>query len=576
MARKKVGDILIEKGVISEAQLEQALTEQKKTGRKIGQILVESGLITENQLIDTISERLKIPKISLDSMVIDPSVIELVPVEVARRYCLVPAFRIGDNLTVAMSDPLNIIAIEELKYLTKCDIKRVISSRDQINAAIDQYYSVADSLSGVIGTYRDPKLEAAVVKDDAAKAFQEDDAPVVKLVNLIINQAVKARASDIHIEPDENQLRIRYRINGVMKEEAAPPKNLQSEIISRIKVASNMDVSEKRLPQDGRLMVKVDGNDVDLRISTLPTIHGEKVVIRILDRRILEMGLSQLGISRDINEHWKRLIQLKEGLILITGPTSSGKTTTLYSVLKEVNSIEKNIITVEDPVEYSLDLINQVQTNEKAGLTFASSLRSILRQNPDIIMIGEIRDRETAVMALRSAITGHLVFSTLHTNDAPSSITRLIDMGMEKFLVASALKGVMAQRLVRTNCPHCIEEYKPNDTQLRLAGLQKEAEQVKFMRGIGCSRCRNTGFKGLTGIFELVTVDETMAEMIIDNTSDVKLRNYALSRNYRPLFHNGIDKVKSGEVNLEEMLRVISISEKEIPVLGERESVVDV
>ncbi|PKK82220.1 MAG: type II secretion system protein GspE [candidate division Zixibacteria bacterium HGW-Zixibacteria-1] len=463
MSRKKVGDILIEKGLITNEQLETALKEQEKTGRKIGQILVESGMITETELIDTISERLKIPRISLESMVIDPSVIGLVPVEVARRYCLIPAFKIGDNLTVAMSDPLNIIAIEELKYLTKCDVKRVVAPRTEINAAIDQYYSVADSLSGVIGAYPDRKAEEILLEKQRLASFQEDDAPVVKLVNLIINQAVKTKASDIHIEPDEDQLRVRYRINGVMKEEASPPKNLQSEIISRIKVASNMDVSEKRLPQDGRLMVRVDGSDVDLRISTLPTIHGEKVVIRILDRRILEMGLDHLGISNDILRHWKRLIQLKEGLVLITGPTSSGKTTTLYSVLKEINSVEKNIITVEDPVEYSLNLINQVQTNEKAGLTFASSLRSILRQNPDIIMIGEIRDSETAIMALRSALTGHLVFSTLHTNDAPSSITRLIDMGMEKFLVASALKGVLAQRLLRTNCPYCLEEYRPQE-----------------------------------------------------------------------------------------------------------------
>ena len=559
MYRKKIGDILIEKGLITKDQLDAALKEQKKTGRKIGQILVESGIISEAQLIDTISERLKIPRISLESMVIDPAVIALVPVEVARRYCLIPAFKIGENLTVAMSDPLNLIAIEELKYLTKCDIKRVVASRTEINAAIDQYYSVADSLSGVIGAYPDRRAEETAAEKQRVAVFQEDDAPVVKLVNLIINQAVKTKASDIHIEPDEDQLRVRYRINGVMKEEASPPKNLQSEIISRIKVASNMDVSEKRLPQDGRLMIKVDDSDVDLRISTLPTIHGEKVVIRILDRRILEMGLNQLGISESILKNWRRLIQLKEGLVLITGPTSSGKTTTLYSVLKEINSVEKNIITVEDPVEYSLSLINQVQTNEKAGLTFASSLRHILRQNPDIIMIGEIRDSETAVMALRSALTGHLVFSTLHTNDAPSSITRLIDMGMEKFLVASAIKGVLAQRLLRTNCPNCIEEYTPQDIQIKLAGLENETEKIKFMRGSGCNRCRMTGFKGLTGIYELVMVDDIMSEMIINDASDVKLRNYAASKGYRPLFQEGLDKVRRGEVTLEELLRVISI-----------------
>nr|MBN2277687.1 Flp pilus assembly complex ATPase component TadA [candidate division Zixibacteria bacterium] len=560
MARKKIGDILIEKELITRAQLEQALKEQSTTGRKIGQILVESGYITEDQLVETISERLKIPKLSIDSIVIDPMVINLVPVEVARRYGLIPIFKIADGLTVAMSDPLNIIAIEELKYITRCDIKRVVALRSEIDAAIDQYYSVADSMHGVIGIYHEAVEEEPVENIAEGMAVAGDDAPVVQLVNLLINQAVKDKASDIHIEPDENQLRVRFRVNGVMKEEASPPKNLQSEIISRIKVAANLDVSEKRLPQDGRLFLRVDGADIDLRVSTLPTIHGEKVVIRILDRRILNFGLDALGFTPDLLANWQELIKKKEGLILITGPTSSGKTTTLYSVLREVNSIEKNIITVEDPVEYSLQMINQVQTNEKAGLTFAHSLRSILRQNPDIIMIGEIRDTETAIMAMRSALTGHLVFSTMHTNDAPGSIARLVDMGIEKYLVASALKGILAQRLLRTNCPHCKEEYQPQEYQLHLAGLTGLRESAKFYRGTGCSRCRMTGFKGLTGIFELVVVDDIVSEMIATGASDGQIRQQALSRGYRPLFEAGIAKVKSGEVCLEELLRVISIS----------------
>lgn len=561
MTRKKVGHILVEKGLITPAQLEDALAEQKKTGNKIGQTLVESGIITEDQLVETISERLNIPRISLESLVIDPRVISLVSVETARRYCLIPVFKIGNNLTVAISDPLNIIAVEELKYITKCDVKRVIATPSEINAAIDQYYSVADSLNGVIAGYPESETKKDTGEKAGTASFQEDDAPVVKLVNLLITQAVKSKASDIHIEPDENDLRVRYRVNGVMKEEASPPKNLQAEIISRIKVAANMDVSEKRLPQDGRLVMDVDNSEIDLRISTLPTIHGEKVMIRILDRRILNIGLDQLGMSEDILRRWRELIQKKEGLILITGPTSSGKTTTLYSVLRELNSIDKNIITVEDPVEYSLPLINQVQTNEKAGLTFASSLRSILRQNPDVIMIGEIRDSETATMAVRSALTGHLVFSTLHTNDAPGCITRLVDIGIEKYLVASALKGVMAQRLVRINCPNCLEEYRPQKIQLKIAGLQEAPENQKFMRSGGCPRCRQTGFAGLTGIFELITMDDIVSEMVISGTSDVQLRNYALTRGYQPLFQSGIERVKAGEVCLEELLRVISISE---------------
>ncbi len=562
MSRKKIGNILIEKGLITDLELEETLKEQVNSGRKVGQILVEKGLLTEEQLIDAVSERLQIPKISLDQLVIDPMVVSLVPVDVARRYLLIPVFMIGRVLTIAMSEPLNIIAVDELKYLTKCEIKRVIAPPSQIAAAIDQYYSVADSMGGVIGTYPEDKKKALPAAPADGFLESDQEAPVVKLVNLIITQAVKDKASDIHIEPDESQLRIRYRINGMMREEASPPKSLQAEIISRIKVASNMDVSEKRLPQDGRLLMKIDGATIDMRISTLPTIHGEKVVIRILDRRILSLGMEQLGFSSGLLDQWKKIIRKKEGLILITGPTSSGKTTTLYAVLQEINSREKNIITVEDPVEYSLPLINQVQTNEKAGLTFASSLRYILRQNPDIIMIGEIRDGETAAMATRSALTGHLVLSTLHTNDAPSSISRLIDMGIEKYLVASSLKAVLAQRLLRTNCPNCLEDYEPHEVQLRLAGLEHTTGKNHFKRGTGCNKCRMTGYKGLTGIYELIEIDDAVSEMIINGASDLQIRNYAGGCGYRPLFQSGLEKVLGGEVCLEELLRITSLGEK--------------
>lgn len=561
MLRRRIGDILLEKGLITSAQLADALKEQEKTGRKIGQLLVEKGVITEDQLIEAVSERLQIPKISLASLVIDPMVVGMVPVEMARRYSLMPIFKIGKIITVAMAEPLNIIAIDELKYLTKCDIKRVIASHSEINGAIDQYYSVADSMSGVIGSYPGAKVDEKTAQLSESVSESEREAPVVKLVNLIITQAVKDKASDIHIEPDESQLRIRYRINGVMREEASPPKSLQAEIISRIKVAANMDVSEKRLPQDGRLMMKVDGSNIDLRISTLPTIHGEKVVIRILDRRILNFGMEQLGFSSSLLEAWKRVIRKKEGLVLLTGPTSSGKTTTLYSALQEVNSIEKNIITIEDPVEYSIPLVNQVQTNERAGLTFASILRYILRQNPDIIMIGEIRDVETANMAIRSALTGHLVLSTLHTNDAPSSINRLIDMGIENYLVASSLKGILAQRLLRTNCPHCSEEYKPQDVHIRFSHLDSSTARIRFMKGAGCTRCRMTGYMGQVGIYELIEVDDTISEMIISGASEIQIRNYAGTRHYKPLFQAGLEKVAEGKVCLEELLRVTSIGE---------------
>ncbi len=559
--RKKIGDILIAKGLITTQQLNSALEEQNKSGGKLGQILIDKKLISEEELSEAISDRLGIQKISLKSLVIDPRIISKVPVELARRYELIPVFKIGDMMTVAMADPLNIIAIDELKYLTKFDIKRVIASASEITEAIDEYYSVADSMNDVIGEYPGAAEKDIALTAIDESAIAEQDTPVVKLVNLLITTAVKAKASDIHIEPDENVLRIRYRINGIMKKEASPPKNLQSEIISRIKVAANMDVSEKRLPQDGRLMMRVDDYDIDLRISTLPTINGEKIVIRILDKRVLNIGLEQLGFSESILKKWENLIHVKEGLILITGPTSSGKTTTLYSVLQEINSSEKNIITVEDPVEYSLPMINQVQTNEKAGLTFARVLRSILRQNPDIIMIGEMRDAETASMAIRAALTGHLVFSTIHTNDAPSSIARLADMGIESYLVASAIKGVLAQRLLRTNCPHCLEAYEPTDIHLRLANYQNLPTDIKFRKSVGCNKCRMTSYMGQTGIYELIEIDEKIAEMIISGVSEVKIRNYAYEQGYRPLFQSGMEKVIDGTVCLEELLRVASIGE---------------
>ncbi len=559
MQRKKIGDILIEKGLITAAQLEDALSHQKTTGGKLGEILVQKRLITEEQLTVTISERLNIPKISLNALVIDPRVISTVPVEVARRYSLIPIFRIGNVLTVAMSDPLNIIALDELKYITQCDVRRVVSLNSEIKAAIEEYYSVADSMSEVIRGY--PELGAAKTPEPSPVASRDSDAPVVRLVDLIINRAVKEHASDIHIEPDEKSLRIRYRVNGVMKEEASPPKALQAELISRIKVAAELDVSERRLPQDGRMMARVDDFDIDLRISTLPTIHGEKVVIRILDKRILRFGLEDLGFTPEILDRWRTLIQKKEGIILITGPTSSGKTTTLYSVLQELNSAEKNIITVEDPVEYSIPFINQVQVNEKAGLTFAGLLRHILRQNPDIVMIGEIRDTETAMMALRSALTGQLVFSTLHTNDAPASITRLIDMGLEKYLAASALEGILAQRLVRSNCPHCKESYRPDFASLRLANLENSLDKVDFKHGVGCNKCRMTGYLGQTGIYELLTVDDAVYEMIISGAPETQIRDYIRRQGYKPLFEAGLEKVRSGQISLEELLRVITIGE---------------
>jgi type IV pilus assembly protein PilB len=556
MIRKKLGDLLVERGHITAVQLEDALRQQATSGQRLGDILIGSGIVTEVQLIEAVSTRLAIPRLSLDAMVIDPAVISRVPVEMARRYTLIPVFAIGNTLTVAMSDPLNFVAIDELKYHTRCEIKRAIATVTEIQQGIDQYYSIADSLEGIIGVKREPVSRAPVRPD--ATVETEAETPIIKLVNLVISKAVKDRASDIHFEPDETILRVRYRVNGTMREEASPPKSMQNELISRVKIAANLDVSEKRLPQDGRIIMNVDGSPVDLRVSTLPTVHGEKIVIRILDRRNLLLSFRELGLNERLIEYWSDIIRKPEGLILISGPTSSGKTSTLYSTLQTINSIERNIVTVEDPVEYSLPLINQVQINEKAGLTFPVSLRSILRQNPDVIMIGEIRDTETAQMAIRSSLTGHLVFSTLHTNDAPSAVTRLVDMGIENYLVVAALKGVMAQRLVRVNCPACVERYQPSDEVLKRAGLLRHAERLSFRRGSGCTQCKGTGFKGQTGVFEYLRISSSIGDMIMQGASLSLIREEARKWGYVPLFEAGLEKVKAGAVCLEELLKETS------------------
>lgn len=559
MAKKKIGDLLIEKGLITQEQLNESLQLQSFSGKRLGEVLVEKGYINEDQLIDTISERLSVPKISLSSMVIDPNVLRHISVELARRYTLIPIFEIGNTLTIAMADPLNIIAIDEIKYQTGLNIKRAITTTSEIVDAIEKYYSISDSLSSIIHESDESK---DVEKKEKSEGFivdsAETDSPIVKFVNIIISKAVRENASDIHIEPGETRIRIRYRVSGIMREEAAPPKSMQSELISRIKVAANLDVSEKRLPQDGRFLMSMDGRGIDLRVSTLPTIHGEKIVIRILDRKNLSLTFNQLGITEKMEERWKNLIHKPEGLILISGPTSSGKTSTLYATLQDINSIEKNIVTVEDPVEYSLPLITQIQINEKAGLTFPSALRSLLRQNPDIIMIGEIRDAETAKMAIRSSLTGHLVFSTIHTNDAPSSVTRLVDMGVESYLVASAVKGVLAQRLVRKNCPDCTETYTPLESLLEKSGLAELAESINFKKGVGCPKCRMTGYAGLTGIYEFFVLNPVLAEMILSNSSLHAIREEARKYGYIPLFEMGLEKITKGQICLEELLKETS------------------
>jgi type IV pilus assembly protein PilB len=555
-APKKIGELLLEKKYVTPDQIKTALDIQKKTGKKLGHILVDAGIIHEDQLVEAISERLKIPRINIASMVINPEVIKLVPVNIARKYNVLPVLRMENNLTVAMVDPLDIVALDQIRYHTKCTVKRVVVGEKEIKEAIDKYYSVADSVRNIIGDDTD---EIESIEPDIKSAGEEivtGDSTVVKLVNLILGRAIRDGASDVHIEPDEGQLRIRYRVNGVMREEAAPPKKLQPEIISRIKIVSNLDVSEKRLPQDGRTSIRVGENEIDLRVSTLPTIHGEKIVVRILDRRKLKNGLPELGMNETIMEKWRSYIRKPEGLLLISGPTSSGKTSTLYASLQEINDVEKNIVTVEDPVEYSLPMINQLQINEKAGLSFASSLRSILRQNPDIIMVGEIRDTDTAAIAIRAALTGHLVMSTIHTNDSIATVTRLIDMGIDRYMVASALEVIVAQRLVRTICPECKEETSLAETGLSKVLSGDISEGLRLFKGVGCLNCRGTGFAGLTGIFELVEITDRIRDLILELRGEATIREEATRNGFIPLFDSGLELVRLGITTLDEILKV--------------------
>lgn len=560
---KRIGDLLVDKGLLSAAQLQSVLEEQTRTGLRLGQILLKRNLINEEDLVDVIHTRLGIPKLSLENIVIDPNIVEFVPLALAKKHSLVPVFRIGTMLTVAMADPLDIIALDELKYVTNLKINRTITTSASIARAIDQYYSLRDSMAEVIKDIGEEQLpstnEIAATISEAEGANSE--APLIKLVNLLIIQAVKERASDIHIEVDEAKMRVRYRVNGLLKEQNAPPRNLHASIVSRVKVMAQMDVSEKRIPQDGRFVVKVGNADVDVRASTLPTIHGEKVVLRILDRRNLVIGLTNLGFDPATLKEFEGVIRKPEGLILISGPTGSGKTTTLYAALNEIKSVERNIITIEDPVEYSLSLINQVQINEKAGLTFASALRSILRQNPDVIMVGEIRDSETAQMAVRASLTGHLVLSTVHTNDAAGAVARLLDMGVENYLVASCLLGVIAQRLVRTTCQRCKTREELPPGIIDKIGPEIIGSEDKFMAGAGCEECGNTGYQGRIGIYEFLTVNNRIRELMLTNTSAAAIKQAAQAYGMRTMREQVIAKGLAGITTCREIIRVTQADE---------------
>ncbi|HOX55085.1 MAG: type II secretion system ATPase GspE [Candidatus Omnitrophica bacterium] len=544
-------DLLIKKGIITQDQLIKARTEAEKTGIPVERALEKLGFISEVDIAQVIADSMGVPFMDLTDYLIDSEVVKLIPEAVARKYKAMPLFKVGDSLTVAMENPQDIEAIDEIRLKSKMDsIEPVLSTEDMIQKAIDQYYGALGDTDELIKGLTKDKLEAKNAKGLAEVA---EEAPVIKLVNMFIMQAVKDRASDIHVEPEEDKVRIRYRIDGILHEIKDLPKHLQSALASRIKVMAQIDIAETRNPQDGRIQLKMENKNIDLRVSTFPTVHGENIVLRILDKSSVILGLAELGFSDNDLKDFDKVIRHPNGIILVTGPTGSGKTTTLYAALSTINTMEKNIITIEDPVEYELPLIRQTQVNPKAGLTFASGLRSILRQDPDIVMVGEIRDRETADIAIRASLTGHLVFSTLHTNDAASALTRLLDMGVEPFLVSSSVIAILAQRLVRVICPKCKEKYSPSQEMLKNLDL---AKKVEFYRGKGCMRCKETGFIGRIGIFELLLINDTIKNMIAAKKSANEIKKAAVDSGMRILLDDGLEKVQKGITTVEEVLKV--------------------
>jgi type IV pilus assembly protein PilB len=549
----KIGDILVDEGLINRQQLADAVEEQKMTGERLGDIMIRKGWIGQAELARAMAKQTGISVFDLANYIIEPEVIALVPEEISLKYKVIPVFKMNYILTVAMTDPTNVFVIDELSRVTSCTIEPVLADEMAIRKAQDQYYGGAGTIREIVNSIDKEKLK------DADKMGEE--APIVKLVNLLIVEAVQGGASDIHIEPEDKFVGARYRIDGVLNTHSFLPKDLQSAVISRFKIMAGLDISEKRLPQDGRIMMKVGNKDIDFRVSTCPTVHGENVVLRILDKSAMAIGLESLGFPRKELTTFEDILSQPYGIILVTGPTGSGKTTTLYSALQKINKEDINLMTVEDPVEYQFPRIRQVQVNVKAGLTFAAALRSFLRQDPDVVMVGEIRDKETAEIAVQAALTGHLVLSTLHTNDSPTTFTRLVDMGVEPFLVSSSMLGVLAQRLMRKVCSKCKEEYIPSPALLENLGLKEKLPPgAKFFRGKGCQLCGNTGYKGRTGIYELLKVSPEIQEMILRKQSADEIRTMAVKQGTRTLHDAAIDKMIAGFTTPEEVARVTQSS----------------
>ncbi len=555
----KLGDILVRDGLITADQLKRALAEQRSSGGRLGYTLVKLGFVEETEITKMLARQYRMPAVDLSRFEVDPKILKLISADIAAKYAVLPLKREGRTLTIAIADPNNVAAIEDIKFITRCDIFPVIAGEYTLRNAIDKYYQQSDAqLASLLKSVEDEGGDDLEVvseqQDEEVKASElAEDAPVVKLINGLLTDAVKRGASDIHIEPFEHEMRVRYRVDGALQEVMRPPVKMRAALTSRVKIMAQLNIAERRVPQDGRIKLKMGARVIDFRVSTLPVLFGEKIVLRILDKGNLTFDLSKFGFEPKAEADLMKAILNPYGMVLVTGPTGSGKTTTLYSALSKINTMEVNIMTAEDPVEYNLMGINQVLVRNEVGMTFAAALKAFLRQDPNIIMVGEIRDLETGSIAIKAALTGHLVLSTLHTNDAPSTVTRMVDMGIEPFNVASAVNLIVAQRLVRRICIDCKQEHDYSDEEMHAFGIERD--QGPFFKGPGCDTCNGTGYKGRQGIYEVMALSSQLRRYILKGASTEELREVAVSEGMLTLRMDGLVKIKKGVTTLEEVVK---------------------
>jgi len=565
-ARKKLGEILVEGGLLTQKQLEEALPFQKKSNLKLGQFLVREGIVSESQIVDLVSNQLRLEKYRPDKYTVDVDLANLLPADIAHKYQAAPLQKNGLLLTIAMMDPLDINGLDAIEVYTNCEVEAIICTESHLNQLLNSLYGSYAGIGGVLEDMEEMEIDKTTEKAHATEDVEvsslqgmAEEAPVVRLVNSILSQGVREGASDIHVSPEKESVQVRFRVDGRLHEVPAPPKSMFLPIISRLKILANMDIAVSRIPQDGRFTVKMKNKDINIRASTIPSIYGENMVLRLLDTSTSIYSLERLGMNEKDRQKLERMISKPYGMILSTGPTGSGKSTSLYSILKKINQPDINIITVEDPVEYRIEKIRQVQLNRKAGMTFASGLRSILRQDPDVIMVGEIRDSETATIAVQAALTGHRVLSTLHTNDSPGAITRFVDMGIEPFLVASVMIVAFAQRLVRNVCVSCKAPYTPPAEALKFWGLDN-VKNANFLQGQGCFNCMHTGYKGRSGVYEVLLIDDLVKDLILRRASAHEIARVAAeSGDYHTLKENAAEKVILGITSLEEAASVVMV-----------------